>query len=84
MPMVVNNEQLANSQRIKNLYSLYQQNRDLINIGAYQAGSNPAIDEAIAMYPQISSFMQQGINENMNFAMSQQQLQQLAAAQQNA
>ncbi len=79
MPMVVNPQQLANSQRIKNLYSLYQQNRDLINIGAYQAGSNPAIDEAIALYPQISRFMQQGINENMNFTMSQQQLQQLAA-----
>ncbi len=82
MPMVVNEQHLSHSQRIKNLYSLYQQNRDLINIGAYQAGSNPAIDEAIAMYPQISSFMQQGINENVNFANSQQQLQQLAAAQQ--
>ncbi len=80
MPMVVNPDQLQASHRIKQLYSLYEQNRDLINVGAYQAGSNPAIDEAIAMQPAITQFMRQGMNEAVALAASQQQLSQLAAS----
>ena len=59
---------------------MYEQNRDLINVGAYQPGSNAAIDEAIAMQSQIAGFMKQGINEAVNFDASQQQLIHLAAA----
>jgi flagellum-specific ATP synthase len=80
MPMVVSAEHLQSSHRIKQLYSLYEQNRDLINVGAYQQGSNPAIDEAIAMRNGITGFMRQGMNESVNMASSQQQLRQLAAA----
>ena len=80
MPMVVNPDHLKASHRIKQLYSLYEQNRDLINVGAYQKGSNAAIDEAIHMQPQIAGFMRQGIDEPVNLQASQQQLTQLAAA----
>lgn len=79
MPMVVNKQQMEAAQRIKQLYSLYEQNRDLINVGAYQRGSNPAIDEAIAFKPQIDEFMKQGVGEAVDFNASQQQLNQLAA-----
>ncbi len=78
MPMVVSPEQLQSSHRIKQLYSLYEQNRDLINVGAYQPGSNPAIDEAIQMQPRIAEFMKQGINEPVDMDSSQHQLNQLA------
>ena len=44
---------------MKSLYSSYQQNRDLINIGAYQSGSDELIDRAIGMAPQIRSFIAQ-------------------------
>jgi len=77
MPMVVSARHLQSSQRIRQLYSLYEQNRELINLGAYQQGSNPAIDEAIAMRDAITGFMRQGIDESVNIASSQQQLQQL-------
>jgi len=80
MPMVTDQAQMQASNRIKQLYSLYEQNKDLINVGAYQQGTNPAIDQAIAMQPQIEQFMQQGMNEAVAFAQSQQQLQQLMAA----
>ncbi|MCW8956418.1 MAG: flagellar protein export ATPase FliI [Gammaproteobacteria bacterium] len=80
MPMVVSPDHLKATHRIKQLYSIYEQNRDLINVGAYQAGSNTAIDEAIAMQAKIAGFMQQGINESVNLQASQQQLIQLAAA----
>jgi len=80
MPMVVSPQQLQETQRIKQLYSLYEQNRDLINVGAYQPGTNPEIDEAIALRPRIAEFMQQGVKEAVNIALSQQQLTQLASA----
>jgi flagellum-specific ATP synthase len=79
MPMVVPAEQITASQQIKQLYSLYEQNRDLINVGAYQQGSNPAIDRAIKMQPQIQAFMQQAMHESVNMASSRQQMDQLLA-----
>ncbi|WP_197722859.1 flagellar protein export ATPase FliI [Sulfurivermis fontis] len=58
----------------KRIYSTYQQNRDLISVGAYVKGSNPQIDEAIRLYPSLTQFLQQGINEPVDFAQSMQDL----------
>ena len=77
MPAIISAEQYKATQRIKQLSSLYSQNSDLINIGAYQKGSNPSIDEAITMQPRITQFMRQGMKESVNLKNSQQQLQQL-------
>ncbi len=77
MPMVTDEDQLTASNQVKQLYSLYEQNRDLINVGAYQQGSNPAIDRAIEMQPRIQQFLMQGMNEAVSLAESQQQLNQL-------
>ena len=79
MPMIIKPDQLQSSHRIKRLYSIYEQNRDLINVGAYQQGTNAEIDEAIAMRSKIETFMQQGMNEAVNLTASQQQLKQLAS-----
>ena len=45
--------------RFRHLYSVYQENRDLINVGAYQPGSNPQLDEAISLWPSIVEFLRQ-------------------------
>ena len=45
--------------RFRHLYSVYQENRDLISVGAYQPGSNPQLDEAIALWPSIVEFLRQ-------------------------
>jgi flagellum-specific ATP synthase len=55
--------QQALARRLKQLTSRYQRSRDLIAVGAYSAGSDPMLDEAIALQPRISSFLQQGIHE---------------------
>lgn len=47
------------SRRFRQIYSTYRQNRDLISVGAYQAGSDPRIDEAVVMYPRLNNFLQQ-------------------------
>jgi len=70
MTEVVDEEHLKATQRFKQLYSTFQQSRDLINVGAYTAGSDPKIDEAIRIYPQIVEFLQQGINEPVNYEQS--------------
>lgn len=58
----------------KRIYSTYQQNRDLISVGAYVKGSNPQIDEAIRLYPSLTQFLQQGIDEPVDFAQSMHDL----------
>jgi flagellum-specific ATP synthase len=49
--------------RFKQLYSRYQRSRDLITVGAYAAGSDAVLDQAIAAYPGMESFLQQEIGE---------------------
>jgi len=51
------------TRRLKQLYSRYQRSRDLISVGAYSAGTDPVLDQAIALNTRIESFLQQDIAE---------------------
>jgi len=51
----------------RNILATYRNNEDLINIGAYNRGSNPKIDMAIEMIPEINRFLQQGVNEKASY-----------------
>ncbi|MDY7537121.1 flagellar protein export ATPase FliI [Undibacterium sp. RTI2.1] len=62
------------ARRLKQLYSRYQRSRDLISVGAYSAGSDPLLDDAIRLYPQINAFLQQDINEKSTIPESLQGL----------
>ncbi|ARJ41830.1 flagellum-specific ATP synthase FliI [Pantoea alhagi] len=57
-------------QRFKQLLSAWQRNRDLISVGAYAAGSDPLLDQAIELYPQMEHFLQQGIYERSEYEAS--------------
>ena len=59
------------------MLSTYQQNRDLIAIGAYQHGSDPRIDAAIAQWPALQRFLQQEMHERVGLARSVAELTQL-------
>lgn len=50
--------------KFKNLYSTYARNRDVINVGMYQAGSDPVLDEAIKYIHKMRQFLLQDINES--------------------
>ena len=63
MPNIVEPAQLGQMQRFKQLLSVYQQNKDLISIGAYAQGSNPDTDAAIERQPFLQDFIRQGLNE---------------------
>lgn len=54
--------------RFKQLYSRYQRNRDLINVGAYVRGSDPVLDEAMARMPAMEAFLAQDIAEQESYA----------------
>ncbi|NMG00956.1 flagellar protein export ATPase FliI [Aromatoleum toluolicum] len=51
----------------KQLFSRYQRSRDLIAVGAYQPGSDPLLDRAVAMYPKLEAFLQQRIDEQESY-----------------
>ncbi|MBT8117547.1 MAG: FliI/YscN family ATPase, partial [Gammaproteobacteria bacterium] len=63
--------------QVKQLYAAYRQNRDLIAVGAYQHGSDPRIDSAIAFHPRLREFLRQDIREPVTLADSLHQLEQL-------
>jgi flagellum-specific ATP synthase len=62
------------ARRLKQALSTYQQNRDLVAIGAYQRGSDPRIDAAIAQWPNLQRFLQQDIHERVSLSDSVKQL----------
>jgi flagellum-specific ATP synthase len=61
----------------KHLYSLYQQNRDLISVGAYEQGSDEQIDIAISAMPALNQFLRQDMHTPVNLAQSLHQLEAL-------
>ncbi len=67
MPSVVNPEHFAKMQLFRRIYARYQQNRDLISVGAYVPGSDKDIDFAIERMPHLRQFMQQGLKDKVSF-----------------
>ncbi|MDJ0806214.1 MAG: flagellar protein export ATPase FliI [Gammaproteobacteria bacterium] len=61
----------------KHIYSLYQQNRDLISVGAYERGSDEQIDIAIAAMPALTEFLRQDMRTPVNLEQSLEELEQL-------
>ena len=47
MPSIVSGDRLKKANQFRRLWTLYQQNMDLIQVGAYEPGTNPELDEAI-------------------------------------
>jgi len=74
MPDIVDAGHLQMARDLRRLYSLYQQNRDLISVGAYQPGSDPRIDKAIERNPAILDFLQQSMDEPVDINRSLQEL----------
>lgn len=85
MPMVTTEEHQQLARQLRQVYSLYQENKDLISIGAYSRGTDSRIDQAIDLQPVIQFFLQQKMLEVIPYEQSLTQLQEvLAAAQAHA
>lgn len=77
MNHIVTEEHLRYAQEIRSILATYEQNRELIQIGAYQRGTDRAIDQSISFYPKIKSFLKQDIFQYSTFDQSIQQLEEL-------
>ena len=63
MHNVVAREHFDLARRFRAVYSRYQKSRDLVQVGAYMSGSDPLLDEAIRLQPQMAAFLQQDMFE---------------------
>ena len=70
MVNLIDESHLESIRRFKVLFSRYQRSRDLISVGAYAAGSDPVLDQAIAAYPRMESFLQQQLTQQADFGSS--------------
>ncbi|MDR2883707.1 MAG: flagellar protein export ATPase FliI [Deferribacteraceae bacterium] len=67
MKEIVTDEVFTTAGRFRDLLATYREAEDLINIGAYVAGSNPKIDESIKKINAVNSFLQQKMNESFSY-----------------
>ena len=74
MQTLVSSDELKQSNKLRRLWSVYQQNADLVQVGAYEAGSNPELDEAIRLREQMVDFLRQDMHRGEDYAMTRQQL----------
>ncbi|MGY5376655.1 flagellar protein export ATPase FliI [Enterobacter hormaechei] len=74
MTALITEQHYARVRNFKQLLSSFQRNRDLVSVGAYAKGSDPMLDKAIALWPQLEAFLQQGIFERADWEDSLQAL----------
>jgi flagellum-specific ATP synthase len=76
---LVDSEHLQACYALRNLMSVYSENEDMITIGAYQKGSSPAVDRAIALQPVIQQFLSQSAKELSDWPTTVSLLKQIGA-----
>jgi len=74
MHEIVHKNQLNLSRQFRQTLATYQHNSDLIAIGAYQRGTDPRVDAAIAAWPRLQKFLSQDMHEQVKLAQSVTQL----------
>ncbi|MCR5085714.1 MAG: flagellar protein export ATPase FliI [Succinivibrionaceae bacterium] len=78
MPAVVTQEHMMMARTMRQCLAQYNQSRELIQIGAYQKGSDPAIDQAIMIKPHLDAFTTQEMKAVIPFKQSLDGLKNLA------
>jgi len=67
MSSIVTSDHKAASGKLKNVLATYQDAEDLINIGAYKSGANADIDYAISKIKAVNKFLQQEVDDKLDF-----------------
>ena len=66
MSSIASPEHKSAAGKMRAMLALYRDNKDLIDVGMYQPGSNPKLDIAIEMMPQINAFLQQRTSDSVS------------------
>jgi len=77
MQSLLSSEDLKSANKLRRLWSIYQQNVDLVQVGAYEHGSNPELDEAIRLNDRIVGFLRQDMHISQDYDTTRQQLREL-------
>jgi flagellum-specific ATP synthase len=67
MPAVTSAPHLQKAQELRRLFAAYSASEDLIRIGAYQKGSDPTLDKALALVPELHRFLMQKPRDASSF-----------------
>ncbi|MBN2885917.1 MAG: FliI/YscN family ATPase [Chromatiaceae bacterium] len=74
MSAVVSPEHERAARRFRGLMATYTRNRDLIAVGAYRKGSDPQLDEAVAMQPRLEAYLSQQRDQCVSFEQARDEL----------
>ncbi len=66
------------AQVVRRLLGVYRDHEDLISVGAYRAGTNPAVDRAIALHGELCAFLRQRVDQPSGVAAAKEALVRLA------
>ena len=66
-PKLSSPDHMAAARKLREALAIYQQSKDLIDLGAYSSGSNPELDAAVRMQPEIAEFLKQDTQANAPF-----------------
>ncbi len=66
MSAIASPEHKEAAAKMRKILALYRENKDLIDVGMYQPGSNPKLDTAIEMIPQVNAFLQQRTSDSVS------------------
>lgn len=68
MPAVSTAPHMQKAHELRRLLAAYTASEDLIRIGAYQKGSDPTLDKALAMIPDLNRFLMQKPKDSVSFS----------------
>ncbi len=74
MSSIIDPEHLQAARKLREVVAAYEKERDLILIGAYEAGSDPRVDYAIEKIEEVNAFLKQAIEDKIDFGEAVEQL----------
>jgi flagellum-specific ATP synthase len=66
MSAIATSEHKEAAAKMRKILAMYRENKDLIDVGMYQPGSNPKLDTAIELIPQVNAFLQQRTSDSVS------------------
>ncbi|WP_234495427.1 flagellar protein export ATPase FliI [Vibrio maritimus] len=77
MPQITDDQHVLMSKAVRQVLSVCRKNQDLVSIGAYKPGTDPAIDSAFTLKPKLDQYLQQSMKETVPYDMCLGMLKQL-------
>ncbi len=79
MDRVVDAKHLEAARNLREVLALYEENRDLVQVGAYKAGADPRLDRALERIDAVHALLRQGVEEKRSFQETREVMVRLAS-----